>query len=364
MNRKSALAHLRQICSLEIDFRMAVPAVLAALKGCVPHRAGMFFWASRSGGVSAAYADEPGLHGVAGRFAADYAPLAWPGARWPGFGELLQRSEGCVVDPSDRPASTASQVFRDLFEPLGLTRLLASPVVSSSGIGGLVVLLRGACEPPFGRAEEGLLAGLSPRIGFALDRRPGVVEFVDDDDPSGLLLLCADGALSHACARGRQLLHLATCPERLFCGRLHDEEQDLLNKFSRLAAAIRPLDGSARSVCVENDWGQFRFRVSTPVNAYGHRELIAIQVRRLSPAAVKMALGVGSLELSPRLREVAVLLGCRMGNSAVADRLGLRPNTVASMIKEIYLRCGVNSRHSLRELLLRTDPLAGVAEGV
>jgi DNA-binding NarL/FixJ family response regulator len=76
-------------------------------------------------------------------------------------------------------------------------------------------------------------------------------------------------------------------------------------------------------------------------------------VQQLVPAALKMAQVVEGFGLSPRQRELALLLGCSLQNDTIADRLGLRPSTVAGMVKDVYQRLGVNSRQALREALLR-----------
>ena len=355
MRRASPLAQLRLLCSLDIDSRMTVPTALATIKTWVPHRAGMFLWGNASGHVVAACASDPTMHRIAGRFAADYAQEPCDTDHWPGFAGLIERGESLQVDFTQHACSRPRhRVHEELMRPAGLTRLLACPIVARSGASAALVLLRGTHEGPFNGDDTRKLADLLPRLGAALDRRPAAHEFVDDGSPGGLLVVGHEGRLLYACDHGRQLLHLAACPDQLDRGALEQSEVDLLVRaVTRVREAMCFADQPPVSCLeLENEWGQFQLR-ARPLNGVGDAAApVGISIHRRIPAPLKIAQRIDRFRLSPRLRELALLLGCNLKNETVADHLGLRPSTVAGMVKDLYLQIGVNNRQALRETLL------------
>lgn len=356
MSRASPLAHIRQLCSLDVDSRMVVPAVMAALKAWVPNSVGAFFWTDAEGKVIAASASEPGTNALAGRYAADYANRPRTTETWPSFTEMIQGRQTCVVNlaPYERDF-LRSELYHELLQPAGISRMLVCPVIAASGASGMLMLLRSEYDRRFGHEDTKRLTCVLPHLAAALDQRQGEHEFVEDDEAVGMLIVGFDGDLQHACARGRELLHLAACPDELHRGILLAREINLLARVGHTVGKSGQTRGSrsAPAITLENEWGQFQFRASVLHGGAGNADQVGVRVQRLVPAAMKMAQMVESFGLSPRQRELAILLGCSLQNDTIADRLGLKPSTVAGMVKDVYQRIGVNSRQALREVLLR-----------
>jgi two-component system response regulator NreC len=63
--------------------------------------------------------------------------------------------------------------------------------------------------------------------------------------------------------------------------------------------------------------------------------------------------------LTPREREIVVLIGQGLANQAIAERLSLTVNTVKSHRQHIYEKLGLNSRASLLEYARRQGLLPG-----
>jgi DNA-binding CsgD family transcriptional regulator len=347
----SSLAHIRQLCSLDVDSRTAMPAILAALKSWLGFAVGAFFWADDQGRPVAACASDPAAQRLAGHYAAEYAQSV---ATWPSLIELALRRRTGVVDfsPYEREF-LRSNVCRELLAPAGLDRQISGSVVSPAGALGVLLLFRGGHERVFCREYRRRLALALPEIANVLDRRAGDHTFVTEGD-SGMVIAGFDGDLRHACVRGRELLHMAACPRQFHLGALVEPERQLL---ARLAVDVgNDYDGHAwqgPAVAIDNVWGRFQLRAARLHGGTGTGDQVGIRIQRQVPAALKMVQTVDGLGLSPRQRELAVLLGCSLQNEIIADRLGLRPSTVAGMVKDVYHRVGVNSRQALREMLLQ-----------
>ncbi|MGW9039453.1 response regulator transcription factor, partial [Streptomyces sp. NPDC055721] len=58
--------------------------------------------------------------------------------------------------------------------------------------------------------------------------------------------------------------------------------------------------------------------------------------------------------LTPREREISVLVAEGLTNQAVADRLCLSPRTVESHVARVYRKTGVETRAGLASLVVRT----------
>ncbi|MFD4317269.1 AAA family ATPase [Streptomyces sp. NPDC058548] len=81
---------------------------------------------------------------------------------------------------------------------------------------------------------------------------------------------------------------------------------------------------------------------------------------RTRPAPPEGAAGGGRLAaLTPREREISVLVAEGLTNQAVADRLCLSPRTVESHVARVYRKTGVETRAALASLVVRD----GVGEG-
>ena len=351
MCRTSPQVHIRQLCSLPVSGRTVMPAVLAALKSWVPYSIGAFFWTDLRGQITSACASEPGQLALAGRFAVDFARRPSCSPAWPGITELVVRQRPSVIDLTPyRDSLRDSAVFHELLNPLGATVPLVA-LVTDGTASGLLVLLRSGHDRLFGREDVRRLRDLLPDLSRTLSTADCTDPRVAIGD-SGILVAGPGGQLIHACVRGRELLHLAAAPDRLHLGRLIEQESDLLRSLTDgLGTDNPPLTRRRPLLVTDNAWGRFEFMAAPLAGSPGHA---GIQIQRLVPVSVKMAESANSLPLSPRQRELAVLLGSSLQNDTIADRLGLRPSTVAGMVKDVYHRIGVNSRQALRELLLAT----------
>jgi len=183
MSRASPLLHIRQLCSLDLNSRVIVPALMEALKSWVPHSAAFFFWADDAGQVFASSASDPGMRELAGRYAMDYANR--PEQSGPGLhvAALLQAGKAYVTDFFDEEDDDLNPpLHRDLLGPAGVSRVLACPVKGEFGDGGVLVLTRRACDRSFDSDDKTRLAEVLPQLRAALEPPQRAQEGVEDGD--------------------------------------------------------------------------------------------------------------------------------------------------------------------------------------
>jgi DNA-binding NarL/FixJ family response regulator len=77
-----------------------------------------------------------------------------------------------------------------------------------------------------------------------------------------------------------------------------------------------------------------------------------------TPEMVKRSTGptTGVWRFSPRERQIVTFLASGCSNQEIADRLGLRLQTVKNHLSRIYRKLGVPNRVQLAVLVLRKDP--------
>ncbi|MBD0710813.1 response regulator transcription factor, partial [Streptomyces sp. CBMA291] len=91
----------------------------------------------------------------------------------------------------------------------------------------------------------------------------------------------------------------------------------------------------------------------------GGARLLVDLADRTRPDAPDPATGGRLAGLTPREREISVLVAEGLTNQAVAERLCLSPRTVESHVARVYRKTGVETRAALASLVARD----GAAEG-
>ena len=104
----------------------------------------------------------------------------------------------------------------------------------------------------------------------------------------------------------------------------------------------------------QNVWGGFRFRAEWLDGNDSITGRIAITITHEEPLRIRLTKAASRLELSLRQAEVCVLMASGLSRSAIADRLGIKQNTVREHGRWIYNRLDVHNRSELLGKLLIT----------
>ncbi|MDX9766487.1 MAG: helix-turn-helix transcriptional regulator [Ectothiorhodospiraceae bacterium] len=225
---------------------------------------------------------------------------------------------------------------------------------------GMFAALRAREDRAFSEQEEQIFLHAARHLAYAfeLERAGRLVhgESIEGED-AGFLLLDASGKLLHGCELGLLLFHEATRADGLA------QQAAATRETLPAALAARARDARpSQEFVLSNRRGTFVFRpfLMRSASASGAAP-VAVTVRRRGPVAARLWQESARFGLSPRERQIAVLLGMGSSYEDIADRIAVSRNTAVSYVRRTYEKLGVHQREQLlRQLLASTvipDPL-------
>ncbi|MET0900060.1 MAG: LuxR family transcriptional regulator [Mycobacterium sp.] len=139
----------------------------------------------------------------------------------------------------------------------------------------------------------------------------------------------------------------------------HGDELVLLSEeFARLGDAVAAVDCVAHAAVTYRRQGRRGSALGSATRALA----LSDQCGGAHTPALRLA--GGSLPLTCRESEIAMLIGQGLSNRDVADRLTLSVRTIESHVYRAMQKTGTTSRSELGALLLRSDALAETAPGL
>ena len=223
--------------------------------------------------------------------------------------------------------------FRDMFAPRGAYDELRAPISHDGLAWGMMTAYR--FRPvAFDESDEQLAGAHMTVVARELRRvmlRQAAVAS-SEPDPPGLVLLDADGAVVTSSASAESLLGpLDRAPAR--------------TALTNLAAGVAHEDSV--TVTIGTPTGLVRLYASPATSRDGSAPGgVAVVVER--PRRAELApIILRSLGLTPREREVTELLLAGLQRKQIADRLGVREDSVGDHVKAIYRKAGVDGRPEL-----------------
>lgn len=352
------VAFIRELCRVGLPARTLVQSLLPALRGIVPSHSAGVFWVDERGAMRSLYAERMLPPDAMARYHERHASST------DGFAEAFARRAAAASPVSWHAFTLAEQrsdYFRDVMRPLdayhvlyGIARNGGRPIAQLS-------FYRGAADAPFDAKAADALASVLRYLGPALARESAA----DEPIASGVVVEEALGvvdrdgepiAITEAWSRMIRLLALASVAPsdaRRESARVRDYVAALAREMLPPAADGEGAAESAARV-IESPWGRHTLRAWRLPDARGRRiEQVGMLLRREEPQSVALVRGTGASELSPRQREVALLLAQGRSNPEIAEALGLTVNTASYHVKHVFARLGVNSRGEVAALLLQ-----------
>jgi len=349
-----ALAEIRQLCSLGLALTAIAPELAQALLAYVPGEQVIFFLQDSLGRpVRALFSNRAPpddladcLDDVEGYLALERA-LGIDGTDFLRSGRLFQNPGSCEAN------FAGSALYQRILAPMGIHAVLRMAIRHDGAGLGLVALARPPGEPFYTAREEERLAVVQPCLAAAM-ASPQTATADAWDGEEGVLVIDRGGTVQHLCGMARLLRDMIVHPHGTGGeNRRQLWESELRSAAGELAEVYRggPLPDPPvwRHV---NPHGRFELRVFPLISTALADSFAIVRLKRFCPAAVRIVCRLSRYQLSPRQRDVALLLAQGQLNRAISAHLGVRPNTVAGLVRDIYHRVGVNSRLELREVLL------------
>ena len=271
-----------------------------------------------------------------------------------------------------------SEFYRSFAEPEGWDKGVSALYWARREVTAMFSLYRAPAQPEFTAAELAVLQHLHPFVGIAIERvqklhterlaRRGLEEF-NKNIPVGLVFLdweqgvefanpeahrlCAEWNFGPAAARALNLRDAFVLPPAVLAAaaRLRDRVQ------ARDAKQLHSLPGDVAQVEAEAATG-LRAQISVlnnPASALAKpRFLVVIDARPAAPgepAAVTPENLARLRELTPREREIALLVCEGHSNAEVARRLSKSVLTIKTQLNSVFRKLGVSSRAKLMAML-------------
>lgn len=284
-----------------------------------------------------------------------------------------------VVGP--REVFQAGEFYRRFAVPEGWDKGLSALYWARREVTAMFSLYRAPAEPVFTEAEVDVVRYLQPVIGIAIERvqklhnerlaRRGLEEF-NRNIPVGLVFLdwelrvefvnaegqkeCVVWSHGPEAARALNPRDAFAVPEEILaaCRRLREGVQ------ARKQKQLRSLPDDVAEVGTVARAAGRRAQITVlnnPANALAKpRFLVVLDARAAAPAG-EAATQVGPVrmstlrELSPREREIALLVCEGFSNAEIARRLSKSVLTIKTQLNSVFRKLGVNSRAKLMAML-------------
>lgn len=346
MTSTTARVTLRQLCNLGLPGPLVLPSLLPVLRQVVKADHAAFFFCDARGSITNLYAERLLPPAVQARYHDRHNDTHFRQhylARVAAARAVSRRS----VTPEER----AQDYFREVLQPLGIEHFLYAIVRSGSRVLGQLSLYRGERGPAFAERDEAQLMEVLHYLGEALavPSPNAAAAALEQSVEEGLAVFDVAGQIVYSDASWDRLVRMAEGNPITPATALH--ETQTLPRF--VAAVLEAIDASPQALHrTDTAWGSFAFRRHQLTGPEGQaaRGLI---VSRLSAEPLRLTEGAADLGLSPKQREVALLLAQGKSNQDIARELSVTLNTASYHVKQVFARLGVHDRAAVGKALSR-----------
>ncbi|MEO8101974.1 MAG: helix-turn-helix transcriptional regulator [Betaproteobacteria bacterium] len=350
MKRSVQLAHIRQLCCLGYPGQSLMPALLRAVREFIGADSAGFFWVDAKGDMTNLFAERmlsPGLMRL-------YFERHYDGAEHPFRQAFLQRASASelVSSSSASPELLKTAYYNDILRYLDAHHVMYSVIRDQGHALGQLSLYRPKRAAAFTARERAAIQDISRYVAHAVScpvaQSDPKAQFVDSDD-EGLVVVDNQGTIIQGAAPSLKLLAMATrgqfspaSPPLATGDIVPDVVLSLMERLRKVLAghaAIAPREQ------VETAWGRFLLSAYA-LGSEGDTlpATIGIHVRRKEHVVVRLAQAMGSLDLPPQQREVALLLAQGKSNQEISAALNVSNNTASYHVKQLFFRLDAHDR--------------------
>lgn len=353
MKHAAEIAHFRQLCCLGIDSQTAMPSLLKALHGLIGSNSNSFYWAAHNGDITNVYMEQLMPKDILACFFKEFL-----NNRSRAFSALDLRKylpKGQVVGNTAKvfPKSfIRSDVYNLVWRPQSRKQMLWARIGDAEGRANGVTLSRITGEAEFSERDEQLLTQLVPYLAHALNARSAPPAQLVAAGESAVVVVSRRGEIEHESTEGRRLLLLAA-HSRIAPGAVDWRVDSVISSvlrrlLERIEAVIAGQPVSPPMIELQNPWGKFVLR-AYPMESSGATTNgpVVIVIERHVPLKLKLLNAMQSSTLSTKQKEVCLLLTEGSSYQHLAERLGVRPNTIIDHVRKIYDKLDVRSHHEL-----------------
>ncbi len=349
MKKSAVIAYIRQLCSLGLGGQIIMPELMNALHELISSRTNCFLYADENGRIANIFMESFNL--------AD---------------EIFPPPNSCIHSKIDHSAYLRSMGMRQesisttmdsaVWQAFNPGFLLNTPIRDpEAGLLGTLQLLRCHNESPFTLQDQNLINSLIPCLVLGIKSKRDTRTPIVNSGVEGLIIATQAAKMLYISPSGQELMHLATNPMILSISL--DSPQYKTDLPAAIAKLCKNLVANFTEKSVlptihiqQNNWGKFVFRSHWLVTVDQEQSnLIGITVERHIPQPLKLVKAMCRQSLTPRQKEICLLISYGYSNTEIAERLQISQHTASDFIKQIYIRLEVHSRNQLLEKLKSLD---------
>ena len=353
LNRQLAL--IRKLCGLGLPAQTLAPSLLPALRKLLPAHSAAVFWVDERYEMTGLYAERLLPPEAMARYYENHYQHTVTG--FPVAFAARVHARDAVSVRTATEEEQASDYFRDVLAQLDAYQILYGVLRDPVRPIGQISFYRGARDPEFDRRDQDVLRGLLRYLSIGLRPQPMHARLVPQSEvvEEWLGITAIDGRIISAPPDWSRLVRLLAMGE--VAPRTARAEQRIVAEFLRRILTRLRADGAAlQHTDAQHDspWGRFRIRAYRLPDAAARRaDQVGVLVGRKEPRALALTRGAGASGLSPKQRDVAVLLADGKTNQEIARSLVLTLNTANFHVKQVFGRLQVHHRDEVAAVLLR-----------
>jgi DNA-binding CsgD family transcriptional regulator len=351
MKNTKALSHIRQLCSLGVDSHAVIPAIVTALHELIPSSHNLFIWTDQYGQPVDRYCEiyvksavEAAQQNLDGK--PDIPAIVTTGKA---VGNLRERGS----------AFYKSGHYNECYKPMRVRNSLDVVIRTAAGPQGILILHRDSNQP-FTQYEERELEHILPylRSVWTMPRNADADEQTITSD-HGTIVVDTAGQIQYISTSASQLMRMAQKQGKL--SESTDSSSlpaELLSLTKQLICLETPYTHSEPPVLqLSNRWGKFVIRATWLEGmSASDKLLISINIWRQEPLPVSVVRGFRNSPLSPKQRDVALMLVIGRTAEEVVQELSISVTTYKDHLRKIYEKLGISKRSDLIRHL--TQPAA------
>ncbi|MDO8413980.1 MAG: helix-turn-helix transcriptional regulator [Gallionellaceae bacterium] len=358
MKAQAALTHIRQLCCLGLGSEIIMPALFQSLHDYIPSFQNIFFWVGADGGYTNIYDENLQNHlAVVQLHFTEFSDTPKEKECWPG-GLALIRSSLKFVNTAWylNKQTMRTEYYNEIFRGLNAHYVIFAKTQEQGRCTGILGLFRPITDKPYTHQEERNLRALMPYIAHSLHRPADPPPSFTDTGEQGLVIMDQSAQVRYLCPGAHQLLfwasHAQFSPQYFPTIKANPFPPVLPQLCHNLIAIFQGQAAPAPVLEQQNSWGRFTFRAHW-LDPYNHSasSLIGITIRRQEPVALSLARQIQHCSLSPKLKDVCLLLAQGHTQQQIAAQMHLSNHTVTGYVRTLYDKLGVHSREDLLKLL-------------
>lgn len=362
MRPAEALANIQQVSCLGLPSEVAIPAMLQLLDTLVGSRNSNFVWTDSVGRPTNIYARflvPDSLDVMLHHSQLLYRP-----------GEIsfeMHTTSRLVTGNMERFKATTNYektvAYNEIWKPHAVEQFSDIVIRDHSGPRGLVMIGRAANDSGFTAQDHRRIQALRPWLLHALDTPPAPDLNSVETGEEAVLLCDYQGRVVQMGPNAAKLLLYAgngrIAPGAVIAGLGDSMPETVRRVCSNLAAIMSGRPSDVPQARLKTAWGSFNFRahaLGPGLPGTVPEGLLAVVIRREQPFALMLHSRVAALPLTPRQRQVAVMIGLGRSPEAIQRELDLSAGTYRRHVEEIHGRLGVHSRAELMATLMTRGP--------